>query len=456
MPAVLLSKGAQFCIDLRKFRDTRPDILEGGRADYLKGVGADSLLFATPTGVVLRDRSKGKDEETASKVRIDRSWKRKDELYTPAELRDLIDRENKNALDILVAQLRSPVGVVPFVGAGLSVPFGFPGWPRFLREAAAFHRTPDEVLALVNRNRLIEAASLLYKPSPDRFQRLVEKWFGAPVAADQVRKGAVSLLPLIAKGPSITTNFDRVLEAAFRTAEAPFGEIITGSEPDNVIRAMHRNEHVLIKMHGDALDRSARVFTGLEYQQTYGAGKAGKKRRGRSGIPTLARIMFTNRPLLFLGCSLEKDLTLEVLKDLHYEIPGVTHYAVLAADYSIKNLRRRRSELDKYGISPLWFLPGNFAGIEAILGELVLEASTRLLWRNPDPAAAWPEVTTAAKRSAAANPTKTLASTVSSENRAAYTQAGSPPCEGRGGFFSGRRNPSRPAAVRTGLLFVAV
>ena len=143
--------------------------------------------------------------------------------------------------------------------------------PRFLREAAAFHRAPDEVLTLVNQNRLIEAASTLYKPSPDRFQRLVEKWFDAPVPEDQLRRGAISLLPLIAQGPSITTNFDRVMETAFRAAGAAFDKPITGSEPDNVIRAMHRNEHVLIKMHGDALDRSARVFTGLEYQRQYGA-----------------------------------------------------------------------------------------------------------------------------------------------------------------------------------------
>jgi hypothetical protein len=394
MHPILLARGKQLCVDIRRFKEVTPDILAGWRADYVKGIGDGTVLFATPDGMLIRE----KDKEGPCSVRLDRTWTRKAELFTPAELCSLIDRENRNAFDILVAQLRSPVGVVPFVGAGLSVPFGFPGWPKFLREAATFHGRPKEVLALVERNRLIEAASLLYKPSPDRFQRLVEKWFGAPVAEDQVRKGPVSVLPLICKGPSITTNFDRVLETAFRVAGFGFDRPITALEPDNVIRAMHRNEHVLIKMHGDALDRSARVFTGVEYRRQYGSDKGSQGRGRRAAIPTLARIMFTNRPLLFVGCSLDKDQTLEVLGELHREVLGVTHYAVLAADYSIEKLRTRRDELGRYGINPLWFVPGDFDRIESILEELLHEASTRLIWNSTKSGGAWPKpLPTAAK-----------------------------------------------------------
>ena len=50
----------------------------------------------------------------------------------------------------------------------------------------------------------------------------------------------------------------------FSSRQRNLRKLITGSEPDNIIRAMHRNEHVLIKIHGDALDRSARVLTGLD------------------------------------------------------------------------------------------------------------------------------------------------------------------------------------------------
>jgi hypothetical protein len=290
-------------------------------------------------------------------------------FYTPIGLSELIDSENENARELLVAQLRSPMGVVPFVGAGLSVDFGFPGWPKFLRDAAEFHDDPAAVRKLVEENKLIEAAGHLSK-SGDRFQLLVEKAFGRKVSEEQARSGAVSYLPKLATGPVITTNFDRVLEAAFQAAGAPFEDFITGTEPDNVIRAMHQNKHLLIKLHGDALDRTARVFTGLEYDDKYG-----------NTIQWLAWIMFTNRPLLFLGASLDKDRTLDLLKEIHKDLHGLRHYGVLAASYSVTGLRKRREELDNYGISPLWYAPGDFKSIERILAELLQEASTRLIWK---------------------------------------------------------------------------
>ena len=43
--------------------------------------------------------------------------------------------DNKIYLPMLVRQMSS-AGIVPFVGAGLSAPFGFPQWTKFLLEAA--------------------------------------------------------------------------------------------------------------------------------------------------------------------------------------------------------------------------------------------------------------------------------------------------------------------------------
>jgi hypothetical protein len=397
MTPTLFAKGTDRCIDLRAFTELAPETSAEWRAAYARGMGSGPLLFAMPDGMWSRD----KDRETQSAVRLDETWERKAELHAPPELDRLIEGENQNVFDILVAQLRSPVGIIPFVGAGLSVPLGFPGWPAFLSEAAAFHRTPEKVLDLVKGQKLIEAASLLGESNADRFQRLVEKWFGAPVTDEQVRRGPVSLLPLLCKGPTITTNFDRVLETAFQVAGSKFDRPITALEPDNIIRAMHRNEHVLIKMHGDALDRSARVFTGFEYKQQYGSTEGTKQGDTRARIPMLARIMFTNRPLLFLGCSLDKDQTLDVLGELHRELPGVTHYAIIAADYSIEKLRQRRDELGDYGIIPLWFSPGDFVRIETMLEQLLHETSTRLIWRNPKPSGAIPSPRKPAKPSVA-------------------------------------------------------
>lgn len=296
-------------------------------------------------------------------------------VYTPAGLAELIDRENRASFDLLVQQIRSPMGIVPFVGAGMSVEFGFPSWSRFLTDAAPLHPRPEQVLERLGVGDPVGAATVLYEESPERFQRLVVSYFGREVGPEETRGRPVGLLPMIASGPVITTNFDCVLEAAFGASGSPFVRVVTGQEPDHVIRAMHRNERVLIKLHGNATDRSARVFTGLEYDKQY----------GDEGISKLARIMFTNRPLLFLGSSLDEDRTLDVLRALHAELPGLGHYGVLAVPLGVAVATRRRRQLDRLGISPLWFPPGEFGRIHELLQELLQEASTRLLWRSSGP-----------------------------------------------------------------------
>ncbi|MFN7918534.1 MAG: SIR2 family protein [Bryobacteraceae bacterium] len=342
-----------------------------------------------------------------------------DSLLTPSGLSETIARENKTGFDLAVQQLRSPMGIVPFVGAGLSVPFGFPSWEMFLRQAARSHSNPTKVGALLDGKEFIAAAEMLNNENPDHFQALVASEFGREVSPEQASQGAVSTLPWLATGPVITTNFDRVLEAAFAGAKKPFLHVITGPQPDNLIRAMHRNERALIKLHGDASDRSARVFTGAEYDEQYKSkavrqrGKSGQRADQRATVSQLARILFTNRPLLFLGSSLEKDRTLEVLETLHDETPGLTHYAVLAASYRASALSKRRIELGRFGIIPLWFPPGEFAQIEAIIRNLVQEASTRLVWRPaagmaPKRSSAPPTATVAARAKAGAKAPKHL------------------------------------------------
>lgn len=374
--------GQQTCIDLRATGSPRETFEnETWRGCVLHETGS-SVTFILPNKEITCDQSgnrvtpsidarehAGADSTTGTS------------FYTPSSLQELIRRENQNSLDLLVAQLRSPMGVVPFVGAGLSINFGFPGWAKFLSEAADFHSEPDKVLVEIDNGRLIEAATLLYTESPDRFQRLVEKSYGGPVPEDQARVGPAGLLPGLGTGPVITTNFDHVLETAFLAAGSPFENILTGREADSVVRAMHRNEHVLVKLHGDAADRSARVFTGFEYDGSYGSAEPDPKKPATASIPSLARVLFTNRPLLFLGSSLERDRTLGVLAELHKELPALTHYAVLAGSYSVERTRKRRLELDEFGISPLWYPPGDYGSIEAILEDLLWEASTRLLWR---------------------------------------------------------------------------
>ena len=68
---------------------------------------------------------------------------------------------NKGNLRRLVEQLQTPQGVIPFVGAGLSIPLGFPGWTDFLLAEAESAGIRDKVQKLIDNGQYEEAAELL-------------------------------------------------------------------------------------------------------------------------------------------------------------------------------------------------------------------------------------------------------------------------------------------------------
>jgi len=55
--------------------------------------------------------------------------------------------ENANAVDLLLKQWAAR-RVVPFVGAGLSQPLGYPGWAGFLKSVASPEAREDVVALL--------------------------------------------------------------------------------------------------------------------------------------------------------------------------------------------------------------------------------------------------------------------------------------------------------------------
>jgi SIR2-like domain len=179
----------------------------------------------------------------------------------------------------------------------------------------------------------------------------------------------------------ITTNFDHVLEQVFKVAGRDFKEeeeVIRGLKPDEIIAAIHRNKHALLKIHGDCRARTFRVFTVKDYEKSYG-GETSDSTNGQPEkitVGSLGWVMFINRPLLFLGCSLQADRTVDVLKTIQQQVTGLTHYALLAAHYSLRRWKEREDHLDALGVSPLWYVPRHFWEIESMLRELLERVST--------------------------------------------------------------------------------
>src|SRR5262245_44015769 len=291
-----------------------------------------------------------------------------DPAFVP-ELAAQLNAANRLNLNAIVQQLRSPLGVIPFVGAGLSVPFRFPQWGPLLEEMAFGLAAVDraEVAAAVERKEFEVAAAVLQ----DRLGGLVlqrtlaESFQDSPedLAAFDLRGQAIELVPLLASGLVITTNYDRALEFVFDRAGQPFVDRVFGANPTEIIPAIQQNRLMLWKIHGDRTDSPTRVLSGHDYVKHY------------AELPQLLALAFENRPALFLGCSLETDRSLNVLADTLTRHPGIRHFALLQAPETPEALQQRNAKLAAIGVSPIWFPKGGWRDLYARLAEMAQRAS---------------------------------------------------------------------------------
>ena len=256
--------------------------------------------------------------------------------------------------------------LVPFVGAGLSAAFDYPGWKGFLQGLAKGSPILAEVDRLLSKDQYEEAAETLENYLKEKFNEAIRDTFDNERIARPLRKGAVRYLPNIARGPVITTNFDGILEAAFTDA----GKDFTGFYPGNRIRdanqAIQLRRRALLKLHGDFRDPYSRVLTLDEYSRAYGPAKSGQIQWDLP-VPRVLQQAIGGNPLLFLGCSLVTDRTTAIIAQVARDLPGIQHFALLSAS---ENTPDRCLQLAEWRVRPLFFPAGQFGKIEEFLACL--------------------------------------------------------------------------------------
>lgn len=278
--------------------------------------------------------------------------------------------DNKDNLRRLVAQLKTPIGIIPFVGAGLSIPFGFPAWSSFLTTQAKKAGISNKIRQHLKSGEYEEAAEDLQTARGYRaFHDAISNTFGVHKVAGMELKGAVYALPTLARGPVITTNFDHVLEEAFKQAGKPFAQEVWGIKADLAISALQQNLRFLLKIHGDAEDSTDRILTKSDYQKQYGTVEDSNIDFSLP-LPRLLNQILLGRPLLFLGCSLNKDRTIDVLERVAHDFRSIAHYAVIERPKSAEQFYERSRFLSDHNIRPIWYPHGRHDLIESLLNEL--------------------------------------------------------------------------------------
>lgn len=277
--------------------------------------------------------------------------------------------------DLLAAVERGRV--VPFVGAGMSQPMGMPSWGDALKELLG--RLPDadaaRISALIDAGEYLRAAQALVEHDQVQTANFVRTKY----RVQRIKLGGpMGLLPRIAKGCVITTNFDDAIEQTYRNVGVEFDAYMHGTQEHNFFPRLVRGDRCLLKLHGDADNPVTHILTRAQYADGYG-----DPFDFRKPLPKALRQLFVSQSLLFLGCSLEQDWTLELLEKAkqaeEYAIPS--HYAILPAPDNAQSKQHKATRLLTVNIQPLWYPAGQHDFVERYL-ELIVDVTERRISYN--------------------------------------------------------------------------
>jgi len=267
--------------------------------------------------------------------------------------------------------------VVPFVGAGMSKPMGMPLWGEALTELLGRLPGADAlaISALIEAGNYLAAAQALVAHDAVQTANFVRTKY-------RVQKiklgGPMVLLPRIAKGCVITTNFDDAIEQTYRGVNVEFHAYMHGTQEHNFFPRLVRGDRCLLKLHGDADNPATHILTQAQYADGYG-----KPFDFHKPLPKALRQVFVSQSLLFLGCSLEQDWTLELFEEAkqadEYVIPN--HYAILPEPGDAQAKQRKETRLLSLNIHPLWYPVDQHEVVERYL-QLIVDVAERRIAYN--------------------------------------------------------------------------
>ena len=269
------------------------------------------------------------------------------DVWSPAqrelrlEILDFADNANR------YHDLREAVGreqVMPFVGSGMSVPSGLPTWAHFLLQVAEFTMgETSKVRELIEASDFEGAADLLYDNVNCRlFAERVEH--DLRIINSNAIDGPVCLLPGLFPNLVITTNLDNVLETLYDLCNLPFGRTLSGKDIANYRRIKDPKERFLLKLHGDHENQQNRVLLSSEYDAAYASDSLLRRE---------LTFLYGQYNLLFLGCSLATDRTVNLIRKVADEDENIPkHYAFLEKPSEGEVRRRKENDLTAEAFFP--------------------------------------------------------------------------------------------------------
>lgn len=277
---------------------------------------------------------------------------------------------NEQRFDQLVECLAAQE-VVPFIGAGVSAGGGFPTWANHLRQQGRTAGIPaGQVEAWLAQGQYEEVISH------------IEQQHGREVFAQEIRdvfgkRGSIQditlLISALFNDTLITTNYDRLLEQVYDTDGTGRVKVINGR---TALELPDPAKVSIIKIHGDFNDPAHCILGKAQYDAAYGEDALDLQRP----VPKILARYYSNNSLLFIGCNLRNDRTLQVFQATKVAAGDELfpqHFAIEQAPTKLADLVSRNSELSRLGITAIWYPEKQYRFVDDILRLAKSELSFR-------------------------------------------------------------------------------
>lgn len=284
--------------------------------------------------------------------------------------------------DMLLAVERGRV--VPFVGAGLSKPLGMPLWGDALTQLLGRLPGADapKIQTLIASGQYLEAAQELAAYDKVQTSHFIRTTYRAQQL--KLNAGPLRHLPRFARGCLVTTNFDDAIEKTYEGAThqgkpLDFKAYMHGTQDHNFFPRLVRGDRCLLKLHGDAESDATHILTAEQYELAYG-----KPFDFQKSLPKALRQIYISQSLLFLGCGLEQDWTMELFKAARdsdgYQVPN--HYAIVEAPTDAQVKQQKETRLLDLNIQPIWYPNGEYQMVESIIDLVADVAEKRFVFKG--------------------------------------------------------------------------
>jgi predicted HTH domain antitoxin len=274
---------------------------------------------------------------------------------------------------------------VVFVGAGLSMSVGLPGWPQLLRRMIEWCEShgvslpnKGDIEEIINKNDLPLAADALRdRMGDDKYREFMEEVFLRP---DLKPTKAHLLLAQIPFAGAATTNYDGLVESGYREIHPgePF-EVFTQVEHEQLSRALRDKKYFVLKAHGTIERFNTIVLGENDYNRLI---------HESLGYRTFLRALFTSRTVLFIGFGLTDSELLLLLKELRtiFKEPTIPHYAL--ADVTKMTATEQELFTKNTGVHIIPYKPATneHPEVKSFLTELFRQVTRSAVWYQAEEA----------------------------------------------------------------------